>query len=321
MVTDQQKKRLKAASIVSCNLQEQYWAKEKSLVSPKNVLNMRSHIFLEWDDNQKRAVAKREQIGITWRDVAPFIDHVSHCHPSLADVFAIPQDIFELENLNGVLSYEVWETHLSERERNLLTQFLPRGTNAPKVVQALLKGENLHFGNPFLKWQVMILLSPESDLSASLCSGNLHPDAVLRQEHIFKASKIAYYFELQKYHNDIVKNLQKWKERWASCKDPENEIVQNMWSPLPFGLFMDNYVPFSTSSPVSSPSPTSMVHNNFEADIVDIDNSLLVDSHKRFRFSLVGWFLADQQLNRPAALVSIINAWRSRGSVHCTELA
>ncbi|KAA8548299.1 hypothetical protein F0562_004728 [Nyssa sinensis] len=125
-------------------------------------------------------------------------------------------EIFELENLTEVLSYEVWQTHLSEYERNLLTQFLPKGADALQVVQELLEGDNFFFGNPFLKW------------GASLCFGNLHPDAVLRQEQGFKANKKTYYSELQKYHNDMIGKLLMWKERWTS-KVPEKEILQKIW--------------------------------------------------------------------------------------------
>lgn len=47
---------------------------------------------------------------------------------------------------------QVWQTHLSENERSYLTQFLPSEQDAEEVVQALLAGDNLRFGNPFLKW-------------------------------------------------------------------------------------------------------------------------------------------------------------------------
>ncbi|XP_058102846.1 uncharacterized protein LOC131246597 isoform X2 [Magnolia sinica] len=64
---------------------------------------------------------------------------------------------------------------------------------------------------------------------ASLCSGNLHPDAVLNRDKCFRANKKAYYAELQKYHTDILENLKKWKDRWSRCKDPEKDIVEKMW--------------------------------------------------------------------------------------------
>ncbi|CAL5411900.1 unnamed protein product [Camellia sinensis] len=70
-------------------------------------------------------------------------------------------------------------------------------------------------------------LHPE--LGDSLCSGNLHPDAVLHQEQCFMTSKKSYYSELKKYHKGMVGNLLMWKEKWASCKDPEKEIVRKIW--------------------------------------------------------------------------------------------
>ncbi|KAF9605240.1 hypothetical protein IFM89_014637 [Coptis chinensis] len=156
MAAGQQKKRLHASSVVSCDLQENYATKKKKNVgAPHNFFSMKAHISLEWDENQQKVVAKREQIGITWGKLGPFINPIPPCRNVLADVFPIPHDVFRLEDLTGVLSNEVWETQLSETEKSFLCQFLPEGTDAKEVVQALLKGENLHFGNPFLIWQVL----------------------------------------------------------------------------------------------------------------------------------------------------------------------
>ncbi|XP_043706300.1 uncharacterized protein LOC122655966 isoform X2 [Telopea speciosissima] len=218
MAAGQQKRRLNATSVVSTYLQEQYRARKRKNLEPiQNVLKINSHIVLKCDENQVNPIARREQVGIAWRDLDPFIESAPHRYTPLADVLSLPPEIFELENLTKVLSYEVWETSLSELERNFLTQFLPQGTDREQVVHTLLVGENFHFGNPFLKW------------GATICSGNLHPDAVLHQEHCFKANKRAYHLELQKYHDDILENLLKLKERWTSSKDPEKHIVQKTW--------------------------------------------------------------------------------------------
>ncbi|KAJ4973172.1 hypothetical protein NE237_006346 [Protea cynaroides] len=218
MAAGRQKRRLNAASVVSSCLQEQYRArKRKNLKPTQNVLKINSHIDLKWDENQVKPIARREQIGIAWRDLDPFIESAPHRYTPIADVLSLPREIFELKNLTRVLSYEVWETHLSESERDFLTQFLPQGTDRKQVLHNLLMGENFHFGNSFLKW------------GASVCSGNLHPDSVLHQEHCFKVNKRAYYLELQKYNDDILENLLKLKERWASCEDPENYFVQKTW--------------------------------------------------------------------------------------------
>ncbi|XP_028115541.1 uncharacterized protein LOC114313006 isoform X5 [Camellia sinensis] len=215
MAADQRKKRLTTASVTS--FQEKGREKKKKFGLLQCDLNVRSNISLKWDDKRKSVVAKREQISLKRRDLVPFIDYVPHCHNILADVLGVPHEIFELDNLKEVLSYEVWKTHLSENERNYLMQFLPMGAEMHQVVQELFAGDNFHFGNPFIKW------------GDSLCSGNLHPDAVLHQEQCFKTSKKSYYSELKKYHKGMVGNLLTWKETWASCKDPEKEIVRKIW--------------------------------------------------------------------------------------------
>ncbi|WOL20314.1 hypothetical protein Cni_G29118 [Canna indica] len=205
MAAGHQKKRL-----ASFNIHEQQKGKKKKrLDSSDYILHLRFHIDLEWDDNQRRVVAKKEQIGLSWADFTPFLDFVSRTHSGLADIVSVPDEIFTLDNLNDVLSYEVWATCLSESERKLLSQFLPSGKGAEQVVNSLLKGENLHFGNPYLKW------------STSLCAGNLHPDILLQVEQQHQLDKRAYYCEINEYHNGMLVALNKWKERWLNCQDPE----------------------------------------------------------------------------------------------------
>ncbi|KAI3825242.1 hypothetical protein L1987_06723 [Smallanthus sonchifolius] len=121
-----------------------------------------------------------------------------------------PPELFELNNLTGLVSYEVWQTHLSVQEREFLTQFLPEGAEPHKIVHELLAGNNFYFGNPFPKW------------GASICSGDYHPDAILHQEQCNKANKVAYYSELHEYHTKMIGSLQLWKERWTISMDLEN---------------------------------------------------------------------------------------------------
>ena len=44
---------------------------------------------------------------------------------------------------------QVWNTHLSENEKNHLMQLLPSGQEAEEVLQALLAGDCFDFGSPF----------------------------------------------------------------------------------------------------------------------------------------------------------------------------
>lgn len=90
MAVGQQKR---AAVVVKCNLQEQCGGKKKKIVDG-NALNMRPQISLEWDDCQKKVLAKWEQIGISWRDISPSIDSAHQFKTGLADVFPVPEEIF-----------------------------------------------------------------------------------------------------------------------------------------------------------------------------------------------------------------------------------
>ncbi|XP_020247518.1 uncharacterized protein LOC109825168 isoform X1 [Asparagus officinalis] len=209
MAAGQQKKRL-----ISSSLHEHYRGKKKKKMDSSDyVLNLRSQIYLEWNEGQKKAMAKREQIGITWTDMAPFFESVPRCSSGLADVLCVPGEIYSLNNLMEVLSCEVWATCLSESERKLLTQFLPSGTGAEQAVQLLLSGENHHFGNDFLRWSTL------------LCSGFLHPDDLLRREQQIRSERNQYCLDLKKYHTNMIKGLKTWKDRWLHCEDPDE-----LWS-------------------------------------------------------------------------------------------
>lgn len=214
MAADQLNKRPKVSNIIRHTSWELQNVKKKK--SSHYDLNMRSSISLQWDDKKGHVVPKKEQISIARRELTPFLPSVSHCQNVLGDVFAAPPELFELYNLTGLLSYEVWQTHLSVQEREFLTQLLPEGAEPNKVVHELLAGNNLFFGNPFQKW------------GASVCSGDCHPDAVLRQEQCNKAYRTAYYSELQNYHTKMIGSLQLWRERWASCVNSENDFMQKI---------------------------------------------------------------------------------------------
>lgn len=214
MAADQLNKRPKVSNVIRHTSWEMQKVKKKKFSHYD--LNTKSNISLEWDSKKERVVSKKEQISIACRELIPFLPHVSHCQNVLGDVFAAPSELFELNNLTGLLSYEVWQTHLSVQEREFLTQFLPEGDDPHKIVHELFAGNNFYFGNPFPKW------------GASVCSGDYHPDAVIRQEQCNKANKVAYYSELQEYHTKMIGSLQLWKERWESCMNPENDFMQKI---------------------------------------------------------------------------------------------
>lgn len=107
MAANQRRKRLNSASAVGYSSREPYRVKKKNFSLPQTDANLRSHISLVWDGSKKRVVSKREQVGISWRKLRPFVDSVSNEHAIIADVLDVPREIFDLENLSEVLSLEV----------------------------------------------------------------------------------------------------------------------------------------------------------------------------------------------------------------------
>ncbi|CAH9088964.1 unnamed protein product [Cuscuta epithymum] len=221
MAADQRKKRMNSVNIVACSQDRNGSKKRKQGISEYG-FRMRCNVSLVWDEKKKRVVSKGDQIGMSWRDFMPFSGSVPRHHNILADVLNVPHEIFDLDNLAEVLTPEVWQTCLSHTEQSLLSEYLPKGIDADKLVHDLLRGDNFLFGNPFHKW------------SYDLCSGNLHPDAITSHRQSIKSHKKTYYLELQKYHASMIDNLKTWKDKWASCKDSDEEIVEIIWRSTKF---------------------------------------------------------------------------------------
>ncbi|XP_057862384.2 uncharacterized protein LOC131070742 isoform X2 [Cryptomeria japonica] len=220
MVAGQQKRPLTNICAISNNGDEEFSSEKRkiNIVLSKWFQTMRPHIALEWDDTQMKAVARKGQVGITWRHLLPFYGpSPHHSCMDLADVFTIPEELYELKDLKDVFTYEVWQSCFSDSERKLLSEFLPKGFDAEIVVQSLLLGHNFHFGNPFIGW------------SSLLCSGGMHPDAIRLSEAELRANKKVYYSEVRKYHNNMLETLQMWREAWQNCRNPEMELPDRKW--------------------------------------------------------------------------------------------
>lgn len=80
--------------------------KKTKFDSSNCLVSLKPHIGLKWDQYLRRVVPEKEQVGILWSDLAPFIENQEHCS-GLADVTYVPPETFSLESLRGVLSYEV----------------------------------------------------------------------------------------------------------------------------------------------------------------------------------------------------------------------
>ncbi|CAN6210049.1 unnamed protein product [Urochloa humidicola] len=209
MATSKQKRPMNSTNSEQCRP----WKKTKH-DSSNCLVSLKLHICLKWDQYLRRAIPIKEQVGILWSDLAPFIESKKQ-RSGLADVTHVPSETFSLESLGGVLSYEVWSTCLTEAEREFLIQFLPGDNEEEKNVHLLLTGTNYHFGNPFLSW------------SSSLCYGDIHPDAVLNKEKHMKKDKKAYHINLLNYNSKMVGPLKKWRKICLSCPDTVNLFRDN----------------------------------------------------------------------------------------------
>jgi hypothetical protein len=80
--------------------------KKTKFDSSNCLVSLKPHIGLKWDQYLKRVVPIKEQVGILWSDLAPFIESKKQLS-GLADVTYVPSQFFSLENLRDVLSYKV----------------------------------------------------------------------------------------------------------------------------------------------------------------------------------------------------------------------
>jgi hypothetical protein len=81
-------------------------AKKTKFHSANCLVNLSLHIGLKWDQHLRRVVPEKEQVGLLWSDLAPFIERPKH-RSGLADVTYMPPATFSFENLGDILSYEV----------------------------------------------------------------------------------------------------------------------------------------------------------------------------------------------------------------------
>lgn len=106
MAADQLNKRSKSSNIIRHNTCWETQKAKKKKISHHD-LNIKSNISLEWDEKKEQVVPKKEQIGIARRDLTPFLPLLPHSQNALGDVFAAPSELFQLDNLTTLLSYEV----------------------------------------------------------------------------------------------------------------------------------------------------------------------------------------------------------------------
>ena len=121
----------------------------------------------------------------------------------IAETVRLPGDILALDDLTNVLNKETWIEHLTQAERNNLCAFLPNveaEQDQNSVVESLLTGQNLNFGNPAMKWE------------QSVCKGEQCPEALLGRERELQLSQKQRFKVLKAYHNKFIDSVEELKK-------------------------------------------------------------------------------------------------------------
>ncbi|KAK8918605.1 hypothetical protein KSP39_PZI021713 [Platanthera zijinensis] len=121
--------------------------------------------------------------------------------------FVFPLELYDLPNLDSVLSLETWNDCLSEEERFQLAEYLPDLDQEDFAVtlKELFSGSNFHFGSPMAVFF--------NQLKAGLCD----PMVVLHRRGLNIFRQRQHYHHLCEYQNSMVETLVKIKDWWTSC--------------------------------------------------------------------------------------------------------
>lgn len=121
--------------------------------------------------------------------------------------FLFPLELYDLPNLESVLSLETWNDCLSEEERFGLAEYLPDMDQEDFTVtlKELFSGSNFHFGSPI------------ADFFNQLKGGLCDPVVVLHHRGLNIFQRRQHYHHLCEYQNSMVQRLIKIKNWWASC--------------------------------------------------------------------------------------------------------
>lgn len=120
----------------------------------------------------------------------------------------IPFELYDLPDLHGILSLDVWNDCLTEEERFGLTKYLPDMDQDTFMLtlKELFEGGNFHFGSPITKLYQM--------LKGGLCEPRV---ALYRQGLNFFQTHQHFHF-LRRHQDSMVSSLLQMKEAWQNCR-------------------------------------------------------------------------------------------------------
>ncbi|KAK9169143.1 hypothetical protein Syun_001283 [Stephania yunnanensis] len=122
-------------------------------------------------------------------------------------VFSVPLELYDLPDLSQILSVDVWNDCLTDKDRFCLAEFLPDMEQETFVctMKELFSGGNFHFG------------SPVSKLLEMLRGGLCEPRVSLYRQNLIFFQKRKHYHLLRNYHNSMVSSLFQIKDAWKNC--------------------------------------------------------------------------------------------------------
>ncbi|KAH9331135.1 hypothetical protein KI387_003243, partial [Taxus chinensis] len=168
-----------------CDLQDEFRCKRRDKNKSWRCTNPRvpgkihceHHIAVQKDKYRRLKLKKKSsqhfhEIGITQRCIG---DLGRIRKPQIAQRFAVPSEIFHLSSLSEVLTMDAWNNILSPADRYNLRSLLPREDMSDSLVESLLKGKIMRFGeNPAKTW------------GQRVCKGEQSPDFLVRKENKLK---------------------------------------------------------------------------------------------------------------------------------------
>ncbi|GAB2286053.1 hypothetical protein Dimus_020477 [Dionaea muscipula] len=118
----------------------------------------------------------------------------------------IPFELYDLPDLQGVLSLEVWNECLTEEERFSLTKYVPDMDQETfmQTLKELFEGSNFHFG------------SPVSKLFEMLKGGLCEPRVALYHQGLNFFQRRQHYHLLRKHQDCMVTNLLQIRDAWQN---------------------------------------------------------------------------------------------------------
>ncbi|KAL2899210.1 Nuclear factor related to kappa-B-binding protein [Bienertia sinuspersici] len=120
----------------------------------------------------------------------------------------IPFELYDLPDLHGILSLDVWNDCLTEEERFGLTKYLPDMDQDTFMLtlKELFEGGNFHFGSPI------------TELYQMLKGGQCEPRVALYRQGLNFFQTHQHYHFLRRHHDSMVSSFLQMREAWQNYK-------------------------------------------------------------------------------------------------------